>query len=90
MSAEERADLEAMHANEKRLYDQLDRLDEELLESRDKTARAEADKQTLLDEFETLQAQVSLQSIQDCSRHPLNFLKMHFALHIHKQTALCK
>ena len=69
MSAEERADLEAMHANEKRLYDQLDRLDEELLESRDKTARAEADKQTLLDEFETLQAQVSLRSMQDCNRN---------------------
>ena len=66
MSAEEKADLEAMHANEKRLYDQLDRLDEELLESRDKTARAEADKQSLLDEFETLQAQVPLHTSWLC------------------------
>ena len=64
MSAEEKADLEAMHANEKRLYDQLDRLDEELLESREKTARAEADKQSLLDEFEALQTQVQSCSLQ--------------------------
>ena len=58
MSAEERADLEAMHANEKRLYDQLDTLDEELLRSRERAAQVEADKQNLLDEFETLQTQV--------------------------------
>lgn len=63
MSAEERADLDAMHANEKRLYDQLDSLDEELLKSRDKAAQAEADKQSLLDEFETLQTQVPVYSI---------------------------
>ena len=58
MSVKERADLAAMHANEKRLYDQLDTLDEELLKSRERASQAEADKQNLLDEFETLQTQV--------------------------------
>ena len=64
MSAEERADLEAMHANEKRLYDQLDNLDEELLKSRERAAQVEADKQNLLDEFETLQTQVLVVGIK--------------------------
>lgn len=63
MSAEEKADLEAMHANERRLYDQLDTLDEELLKSREKAALAEADKQNLLDEFETLQTQVMVSTV---------------------------
>lgn len=63
MSAQEKADLHAMHANEKRLYDQLDSLDEELLQSREKAAQAEADKQNLLDEFEALQTQVLTHSI---------------------------
>ena len=78
MSAKERADLEAMHANEKRLYDQLDTLDEELLKSRERAAQVEADKQNLLDEFETLQTQVLACSIwlckQDCQS--LNFSKV--------------
>ena len=68
MSVEERADLEAMHANEKRLYDQLDTLDEELLKSRERAAQAEADKQNLLDEFESLQTQVLAQSIWLCKQ----------------------
>lgn len=62
MSAQEKADLDAVHANEKRLYDQLDSLDEELLQSREKAALAEADKQNLLDEFEALQTQVLYRS----------------------------
>ena len=58
MSDHERAELEAMHAHERQLCEQLDKLDEELLISREETSRVEADKQNLLDEFESLQSQV--------------------------------
>ena len=60
MSAAERAELEAMHANERQLYDQLDRLDEELADSKDKASKAEAEKQLIFDEFQSLQAQVTV------------------------------
>ena len=67
MSAAERAELEAMHANERQLYDQLDKLDEELADSKDKAAKAEAEKQLIYDEFQSLQAQVSrTQQLPNC------------------------
>ena len=52
-----------MHANERQLYDQLDRLDEELADSKDKAAKAETEKQLIFDEFQSLQAQVTVQSL---------------------------
>ena len=59
MSATERAELEAMHANERQLYDQLDQLDEELITSKERAERAEAEKQSIYDEFQSLQLQVT-------------------------------
>ncbi len=59
MSADERAELEAMHAHERQLTDELDRLDAELAETKQRAEAAEADKQTIYDEFQSLQAQVT-------------------------------
>lgn len=58
MSADERAELAAMHAHERQLCDQLDKLDEELHASQQQTAEVEAERQLLLDEFQQLQGQV--------------------------------
>ena len=58
MSADERAELEAMHAHERQLTDELDRLDAELAETKQRAEAAEAEKQTIYDEFQSLQAQV--------------------------------
>ena len=58
MSADERAELEGMHAHERQLTDELDRLDAELAESKERAANAEAEKQNIYDEFQSLQAQV--------------------------------
>ena len=60
MSANERAELAAMHAHERQLCDQLDKLDEELQASQQQTAEVEAERQLLLDEFQQLQVQVRL------------------------------
>lgn len=61
MSADERAELEGMHAHERQLTDELDRLDAELAESKERAANAEAEKQNIYDEFQSLQAQVVYQ-----------------------------
>ena len=61
MSADERAELEGMHAHERQLTDELDRLDAELAESKQRAANAEAEKQNIYDEFQSLQAQVNYQ-----------------------------
>lgn len=58
MDAGERAELEAMHAHERQLCQQLDKLDEELQTSQQQTAEVEAERQVLLDEFQLLQTQV--------------------------------
>ena len=63
MSANERAELAAMHAHERQLCDQLDKLDEELQTSQQQTAEVEAERQILLDEFQQLQVQVHLTMI---------------------------
>ena len=47
-----------MHAHERQLCDQLDKLDEELHASQQQTAEVEAERQVLLDEFQQLQVQV--------------------------------
>lgn len=62
MSADERAELEAMHAHERQLTDELDRLDAELAETKQRAEAAEAEKQTIYDEFQSLQAQVTSQA----------------------------
>ncbi len=71
MSADEKAELAAMHAHERQLTDDLDRLDAELITTKQEAAQAEADKQHAYDEFHSLQTQVREMNASNSCMHAL-------------------